>query len=246
MTCRVIVFAKAPVPGFAKTRLIPALGAEAAAALAERMLHHALAEALAAGLGPVELCGTPTVRHAGFSRVAADKLLPLTLPGPHSRGPAVLEFSDQGDGDLGERMLRALQRTLLESTPSCEPPAAGRDGAKAVAATTGVLLVGSDIPGLERQVLRAAAAALGHSDAVFVPTHDGGYALIGLRPPAPVRLGELFADMPWSGPQVMALTRARLARLNLRHAELPALHDIDGPADLVHLPARWLPSGAGT
>ena len=34
----VIVLAKAPVPGEAKTRLIPALGADGAATLAERLL----------------------------------------------------------------------------------------------------------------------------------------------------------------------------------------------------------------
>ena len=52
----VIVFAKAPVPGLAKTRLIPALGAAGAAALAERLLLQATAAAVAAQLGPVELC----------------------------------------------------------------------------------------------------------------------------------------------------------------------------------------------
>lgn len=49
MTTAIIVFAKAPVPGLAKTRLAPALGAQGAAALAERMLHHTLAQAVAAG-----------------------------------------------------------------------------------------------------------------------------------------------------------------------------------------------------
>lgn len=41
--------------------------------------------------------------------------------------------------------------------------------------------------------------------------------------------------MPWSTPQVLALTRERLRAAGLRHAELPPLHDIDEPADLVHL-----------
>ena len=44
---RIIVFAKAPRPGLAKTRLIPALGAAGAAALAARMLAHTLDQALA-------------------------------------------------------------------------------------------------------------------------------------------------------------------------------------------------------
>ena len=44
-----IVFAKAPVAGRAKTRLIPALGAEGAAALAARLLDHAMQQAAEAG-----------------------------------------------------------------------------------------------------------------------------------------------------------------------------------------------------
>ena len=57
---RILIFAKAPAPGRVKTRLIPALGAEGAARLAGRLLSHALKQALAADLGPVEICaGTP-------------------------------------------------------------------------------------------------------------------------------------------------------------------------------------------
>ena len=37
MSTTIIVFAKAPVPGLAKTRLAPALGKAGAAALAQRM-----------------------------------------------------------------------------------------------------------------------------------------------------------------------------------------------------------------
>ena len=55
MSTAIVVFAKAPVPGLAKTRLAPALGEAGAAALAERMLRHALAQAVAADVGPVEL-----------------------------------------------------------------------------------------------------------------------------------------------------------------------------------------------
>lgn len=97
MNTRVIVFAKAPVPGQAKTRLAPALGAEGAAALAARMLHHTLAEARAAALGPVELCGAPDTTH------------PLLQAAAAACGAAL---SAQGDGDLGARMHRAFERAL--------------------------------------------------------------------------------------------------------------------------------------
>jgi len=97
MTTAIIVFAKAPVPGLAKTRLAPALGAERAAALAARMLQHALAQAAAAGLGPVELCAAPNASHPVIRQVAQAHGASLTT---------------QGEGDLGQRMHRAFARHL--------------------------------------------------------------------------------------------------------------------------------------
>ena len=87
-----------------------------------------------------------------------------------------------------------------------------------------------------RDQLQRAAEALSHTDAVFVPALDGGYALIGLRRAAP----SLFSAMPWSTPAVMARTRERLAAAGLQHSELAPLADIDEAADLVHLPAGFM------
>ena len=201
MTAAVIVFAKAPLAGHAKTRLIPALGAQGAADLAERLMHLAVAHALEAQLGPVELCVTPDRTHRAFADAVARHGVALT---------------EQGDGDLGERMARALARLL------CSQPNA--------------LLIGTDAPGLDAAYLRAAAEALRDADAVFGPAADGGYTLVGLKRPAP----DLFLRMRWSHAQVMAHTRERLAQAGLRHVELPVLHDIDEPADLVHLAAHGI------
>jgi uncharacterized protein len=93
---RIVVMAKAPVAGLAKTRLIPALGAQGAAQLAQRMLQHTLATALASKLGTVELCAAP------------DRSDPGWLP---SSVPADIAWSAQGEGDLGARMARAALRT---------------------------------------------------------------------------------------------------------------------------------------
>lgn len=91
---RILVFAKAPVPGRVKTRLIPALGADGAAALAAKMLEFAVVEALATGL-PVELCGEPDSEQWHEAR-----------PG--------LALTAQGEGDLGERLARAAARVVNE------------------------------------------------------------------------------------------------------------------------------------
>lgn len=51
----VLVFARAPVPGRVKTRLVPRLGEFGAARLHARLTAHALRTARTAGCGPVEL-----------------------------------------------------------------------------------------------------------------------------------------------------------------------------------------------
>ena len=208
--CAVIVFAKAPLAGYAKTRLIPALGVGGAARLAERMLGHAVRQAVAAGIGPVEVCCAPDATHPAFGSLAATLTLALT---------------EQGSGDLGARMQRAFARRLARG---------------AMPAADAALLIGTDAPALDAAMLRRARDALAAHDAVFVPALDGGYALVGLRRPAP----GLFDGIAWSTGAVMADTRQRLATLGLRCTELDAVADIDEPADLVHVPPAWLAPAA--
>lgn len=200
MGLALIVLAKAPEPGQAKTRLIPALGAVGAADLAARLLGRAVAAAACAGADRVEVCAAPDATHPVFARLAAQ------------HGVAITE---QGAGDLGARMQRALSRALRDH---------GR-----------VLLFGTDAPALDAQRLAAAAGALDRADAVFVPALDGGYVLVGLRRDAPA----LFEGVEWSTPRVMAQTRANARRAGIGWIELDALPDIDEPADLVHLPPGW-------
>jgi rSAM/selenodomain-associated transferase 1 len=88
---RIVIFAKAPVSGRVKTRLIPALGAEGAARLAADMLAGTVEEALASGC-EAELCGDPD-------------------PAGWYEGPP-LRLAAQGQGELGERLERATARVL--------------------------------------------------------------------------------------------------------------------------------------
>src|SRR5690242_12735362 len=89
-TVRTAILARAPIPGQAKTRLIPALGAAGAATLQARLIEHAVGTAAAAG--PVTLWGTPDTSHPAFGATAA-------------RG---VELKRQPDGDLGARILAAM------------------------------------------------------------------------------------------------------------------------------------------
>ena len=94
---RIVIFSKAPRAGFAKTRLIPELGAEGAAKLARQMLSHTLKEVRAADIGIVELCITPEITHAAWQGIQM---------------PTGIEISTQGEGDLGARLARASERVL--------------------------------------------------------------------------------------------------------------------------------------
>lgn len=94
---RIIIFAKAPQAGFAKTRLIPVLGEQGAADLARRMLHHTLQAAINANVGTVELCVTPDISAPAWHDI---------------RLPQNIGITAQGEGDLGARMARAAQRAI--------------------------------------------------------------------------------------------------------------------------------------
>lgn len=87
------ILAKAPVPGLAKTRLVPALGVDGAAALQHRLTVRAVETAAAANVGPLRLWATPDTAHPSFATLAAR--LPLVL-------------TRQPEGDLGARMLAAF------------------------------------------------------------------------------------------------------------------------------------------
>lgn len=91
---RIAVFAKAPVPGQAKTRLIPALGPDGAARLHARLVTHTLTTVSAAALGPVTLWCAPDTGHPYFDDLA-------------QRFGVTREV--QRGADLGERMFHAFE-----------------------------------------------------------------------------------------------------------------------------------------
>ena len=88
---RVALFTRWPTPGLAKTRLIPALGADEAADLHRRLTERTVATVRAAGL-PLE------IRATGASAARFRDWL--------GDDPS---FVDQGDGDLGDRLARAAE-----------------------------------------------------------------------------------------------------------------------------------------
>ena len=94
----IIIFAKFPARGMAKTRLQPALGIEGASLIAKQLLLHSVEQALATGFS-VELCVSP----------APNDLCWQTLSLPEA-----LQWSAQANDDLGLRMLAASQQGLYK------------------------------------------------------------------------------------------------------------------------------------
>jgi len=93
----IAVLARAPVPGAAKTRLAPRLGAEGAATLQRRLTLRTLATATGAAVGPVSLFCAPDCSHPFFDE---------------SRQRFGIPLREQCAGDVGARMLHACA-TLL-------------------------------------------------------------------------------------------------------------------------------------
>lgn len=117
-------------------------------------------------------------------------------------------------GDLGARMAAALGQALATSRHA--------------------ILIGTDCPVLTGRHLLAACDALARgADAVFAPTEDGGYALIGLAR----HDARLFEEIAWGTDRVMNQTRARLSQLGHHWRELPMLWDVDRPEDYRRLQA---------
>lgn len=96
----VLVFARAPIAGAVKTRLIPVIGGHGAAALQRSLVERTLAVAREADLGSIELWCAPDTSDAFFA---------------DCRERFGVSLHTQCDGDLGARMLNSLEDALGRS-----------------------------------------------------------------------------------------------------------------------------------
>jgi len=194
----IAVFAKPPRPGEVKTRLASAVGPVAAAKLARAFFEDTWR----------------TVGELAWAR----RVLASTTADVSLFGLEHVEVWLQGEGDLGARQARIMERGLA-SLPF-------------------VLAIGSDSPGLPRSVLEAARSALVQHDAVLGPAEDGGYYLLGLRR---TEVG-LLDGLPWSAPNTFDATKDRLASRGFSVATLQRWFDVDEAEDLTRL-TRALEAG---
>jgi len=185
MRQRLLLFAKRPRLGKVKTRLCPPLVPQQALALYRAFLEDQIR----------------------FLRSQADRReVEICYDGPvDDERYAELRLSDQGAGNLGERLARATERTHAEGVGA-------------------VVVIGVDSPTLPvSRVDQAFEALRGQDDCVLQPSVDGGYVLVGLRRPAPA----LFQGISWGSEKVFAQSCRGAHAAGLELTTLPAWYDID-------------------
>lgn len=188
------IFAKEPGAGKVKTRLCPPLTPTQASRLYQVFLQETVS-AMRAGRFDLVLFYSGD---ESFFRTAVPDL------------PRV----PQGEGSLGVRMCRALNR-LLEG-----------------GGTAG--LIGTDSPDLPLALVERAFFALRRADFVTIPSADGGYVLVGERRHRP----EMFRDIPWSSGAVLGATRRRAAERGFSYIEVGRWEDVDDLPSLERFLAR--------
>ena len=204
----IIVMAKAPRAGEAKTRLSPPLTREAAARLAACLFADTVSFALGVGAAVV-VAYAPADGRAPLEETLRVALREEALSG-------VTWFEQCGDG-LGERLEGACERAFAEGFGP-------------------LLFVGADSPTLPPPFISSALEGLAHgrADVALGPTEDGGYYAVGMRSPAP----GLFDSVEWSTPRAYAQTARNASRLGLHLLELPPWYDVDTAAELARLRAE--------
>jgi rSAM/selenodomain-associated transferase 2/rSAM/selenodomain-associated transferase 1 len=123
-------------------------------------------------------------------------------------------YHPQPPGDIGHRMCMVFDEAF-------------RDGAE------NTIIIGTDIPGISRDIIRNAFEQLGKHDLVFGPARDGGYYLIGVRKGSwPKVRPVLFENITWGTDKVLTQTLQAAEKMDLSHRLLVSLSDVDRPEDL--------------
>lgn len=200
MTAQVLVVAKAPIPGIAKTRLASAVGEAAAADLA--------AAALLDSLDAVEAVTTGTTR-----------LVALTGDlGAAARGDEIAarlaswHVVEQRGASFADRLV-----------------CAHHDAAAVFGGGAALVQIGTDTPQITPRDLDALAAAVdptsaGSCELALGPATDGGWWGLATRSEGYV---DAMTDVPMSRPDTCDLTQAALETPGARVRRLHELTDVD-------------------
>ena len=214
--CRVLFFVRYPLAGQTKTRLIPAIGAIAAANLQRQMAEYILKrlQVLPPALAWQKegVCMPSWHLQVCFTGSSVADM--------HNWLGDDLDYQPQSSGDLGERLWNGF----------CRGFESGCDR---------IVAIGADCPSLTRYQIQQAFEALLNQDVVLGPAKDGGYYLIGLSRQRSHSFSKsffdqeaLFQDIDWSTSRVFQQTRLKALQMGLSIMQLEMLSDVDRPQDL--------------
>jgi rSAM/selenodomain-associated transferase 1 len=208
-SCAIAVMAKAPQAGRSKTRLVPPLTPEQAAALSAAFLRDVTENLATAGrIAAIHgyIAYAPLGLEALFDgHLAAGTGLVLADGSPDM--PA-------GVQGFGRCLLHAVQSLLTSGYGSA-------------------CVLNSDSPTLPTRILTRTAKLLAQPGdrAVLGPAEDGGYYLLGLK----AAHSHLFEDIAWSTENVAEQTALRAREIGLELVLLPRWYDVDDAASLYRL-----------
>lgn len=214
--CGIAFMAKASAPGRTKTRLVPPLTFDEAAALNTAFLQDVAHNVLLAA-NHAEVSAS-IAGYAAFGPTGSEDFFRGILP------PAIglIEAWQPNFGDC-------LFQTI---------------GAMFARGHSAAVVLNSDSPTLPTSLLVATATALARPGdrAVLGPSSDGGYYLLGLK----VAHRRLFDEIAWSTERVAEQTMERAREIGLEVFRLPAWYDVDDAPSLNRLCAELDGSGHAT
>jgi uncharacterized protein len=201
-SCGIAVMAKASAPGRAKTRLVPPLTFDAAAALNTAFLKDVAENILLAAQRA--RTGAAIVGYAAYGPPGSETFFRAAFEGAIELIPAWLP-------NFGDCLLHAIREIFARGHASA-------------------VVLNADSPTLPTALLNETAEILARPGdrAVLGPSSDGGYYLLGLK----AAHERMFQDIAWSTERVAGETRARAREIGLDVEVLPLWYDVDDVGDL--------------
>lgn len=136
------------------------------------------------------------------------------------------QFQHQQGTDIGQKMSHAFESIFSKGFER-------------------IILMGTDIPEIDKALINDAVNALDGNDAVIGPCEDGGYYLIGMN--SKVFSDSIFKGIEWSGPEVLSETTLVFQQRNIQYQMLKTLNDIDTIQDFEALKQKaWENNSIGS
>jgi hypothetical protein len=211
-SCGIAFMAKASAPGRAKTRLVPPLTFEQAAALNTAFLQD-VAENLGLADAQARASAAQSAAIVGYAAYGP----PGSIDFFRRILPASIGLIEAWLPNFGDCLLHSIGEILARGHQSA-------------------VVLNSDSPTLPTEFLVETAEVLARPGdrAVLGPSTDGGYYLLGLKQTH----ARMFEDITWSTERVAEQTLARAREIGLEMHVLPAWYDVDDVDALNRLDAE--------